>query len=200
MRKTLFILLTILLVTEASGKSVKIFQGLNLSRYSGTLYEENVWKLRLGFASGLGYEIDFGSHIGLEIDALFIQKGSKEEVIENGVRQYTINYALNEISIPIFLKFNLKTDLSLYFLAGGEFSLILSHKVEAEGAEIGISPRKTRGSYHGLAFGSGFGRKIRTAFPFIEIQYHLGLTNILEKSEDRSYKPSAILFLLGLRF
>jgi hypothetical protein len=200
MRKVIFILLTLLLIKEASGKSVKIFQGLNLSRYSGTLYGENVWKFRIGFASGLGYEIDFGSHIGLEIDALFIQKGSKEEVIENGLRQYTINYTLNEINFPIFLKFKLKTDASLYFLAGSEFSIILSHNVEAVGAEISIVPPKIRRYYHGVAFGSGFGQKIKTVFPFIELQYHLGLKNILEKSEDRSYKPSAILFLLGLRF
>lgn len=200
MRRLIFILLSIVLVTETSAKDLKVMGGLNLSRYSGTINGENVWKLRTGFAIGVGYEIAFSSHIAIEINGFYIQKGSREEYREGGRYNYTINYALNEISVPILLKIRLKADSSPYILAGGELSFILSHRyIVEEGLEIGIIRPDTKSAYYGLVFGCGFDWQIGSISSFIEARYLLSLTNIFEV-EPPSYRPRAIAFLIGLKF
>lgn len=113
MRKLVFILLlSLILATITYADDLKIIGGLNLSRFSGTVYFEDIWKYRIGFEAGVGYEIPFGSHLALEIDGMFIQKGSKQEHRENGLYYYTIHSVLNEISFPVLLKLRLKTGSS----------------------------------------------------------------------------------------
>lgn len=204
MRKPVFILLSLMLVAETSASGFKVMGGLNLSRYSGPLMGEEVWKFRMGFELGSGYEIVLNSYIALEIDALFAQKGSKRKYIAGGQYYFTLNYSLNEICVPILFKIRFKTDSSPYVLAGGEFSLILSHKRErGAGVEIFVpriyeEPTEPKSSYYGLVFGCGYERKIGNISAFLEARYSSSLMNIL-KSDTLSHKPRTIVLLLGLK-
>jgi hypothetical protein len=202
MTKTLFILLlSLMLATITYANDLKVIGGLNLSRFSGPVFFEDIWKYRTGFEAGIGYEIPFGSHLTLEIDGMFIQKGSKREHRENGLYYYTIHSVLNEISFPVLLKLRLKTGSSPYILAGGEISFIVSSnaKVGKNDPEIYVIPPETKSFYPGLLFGCGFGWAMGRVSPFIEARYHLGLVNIIEYGSSPE-KPRAIVLLLGLNY
>ena len=173
MKKLAFILFIFVLVTEiyASG-FIKAAGGFNLSRYSG-LHGNNIWKLRTGLEIGIGLETILSSRISFEVDGFITQKGSIEEVRNSDASYaYTLNYVLNEVSVPILLKIRLKADSSPYILAGGEISYISSHKYKVkEGYDLGLILPETKNVYLGLVFGCGYERKIGKISPFVEARY-----------------------------
>jgi hypothetical protein len=178
--------------------------GTNFSIYSGTLlYPGEAWKCRTGFEGGLGYDIWLSQGLSLEIDAMFIQKGSLREYKQQGLLYYTIHYALNELNLPVLLKLSLKKISWPYVLAGGEFSYILSSDVRVIGIEryppLWPEPPITKRFYPGLVFGGGFGFEIANASFFVEARLHLGLDNIV-RSGPNHIKPRSIVLLLGLDF
>jgi len=191
-----------MLATVTYADHLKVIGGLNLSRFSGQLFSEDIWKYRTGFEAGFGYEIPFGSHLALEIDGMFIQKGSRQEHRENGHYYYTIHSVLNEISFPVLLKFRLKAGTFPYILAGGEISFIVSSnaRVGKNDVEIYVIPPETKSSYQSLLFGCGFGWATGRISPFIEARYHLGLADIFEESYAVSRKQKAIVILIGFEF
>ncbi len=206
LKKLVFILLCLVLVAETSARdSIKAIGGFNLSKYSETLRSNSINKFRTGFEIGIGYEINLSSHIALEVDGLFCQKGSREEVRDlDGSYMFTFNYVLNEISVPILMKVRLKTGSSPYILVGGELSFIISHnfKIEEEGwGTIWMLP-ETKWAYYGIVFGCGFEWKKNRISPIIEARYYLGLTNIFKSypSGTPLVKPRTIVFLVGLKY
>lgn len=209
MRKLVFILLILVLVTEASAKVfIKALGGFNLSRYSGE-HGNDVWKFRTGYETGIGFEIDLSSHIALEIDEYFIQKGSRQEVRDvDGSYSWTLNYTLSGISMPILLKVRLRTGSSPYIFLGGEVFLISSHKYKVkEGYEFYMILPEINSVCPGLVFGCGFEWKKEKISPFIEARYQLGMTSIFESTyasngniyQSPVWKPRTIVFLIGLK-
>jgi hypothetical protein len=198
----LFLVLMPTSITHAG--HLRVMGGLNLSKYAGPLfYPQDAWKFRTGFEGGVGYEIRLGPHFSLEIDGMFIQKGSLLEYRKPGFHTYTIHYALNEISFPIVLKLSFKKRSSPFVLAGGEFSYIVSSDVKVPGIEIypppWPEPPKTKSFYPGLVFGSGFSWDMGKISTFIEVRLNLGLGNIVKFGSDHM-RPRSIVLLLGLDF
>jgi hypothetical protein len=203
--KIIPILLMVLMPTPITyAGHLKVMGGLNLSKYAGPLfYPQDAWKFRTGFEGGVGYEIRLGPHFSLEIDGMFIQKGSLREYKEQGLLYYTIHYALNELNFPVLLKLSVKKMSSPYVLAGGEFSYILSSDVTVIGIERypppWPEPPKTKSFYPGLVFGGGFSWDMGKISLFVEVRLHLGLENIVKYGSDH-IKPRSIVLLLGLDY
>jgi len=198
----LFLVLT--LTPQIYANDLRAMIGPNFSTFSGPLlYPGEAWKCRTGFEGGLGYNIWLGQGLSLEIDGMFIQKGSLREYKEQGLLYYTIHYALNELNFPVLLKLSVKKMSSPYVLAGGEFSYILSSDVSVIGIERypppWPEPPKTKSFYPGLVFGGGFSWDMGKISPFVEVRLHLGLENIVKYGSDH-IKPRSIVLIFGLDY
>jgi hypothetical protein len=204
-QKTILVLfLVLILAPPGYAGHLRVMAGPNLSIYSGPLlYAGEAWKFRLGFEGGIGYEMRLAPRLSLEIDALFVQKGSHRKYMEQGPLHYTIHYALNELNLPILLKLSLKKVSWPHLLAGGELSCILSSDLKTPGIEIYPPPwpdaPKMKRFYPGLVFGGGWGFDTPKGAFFVEARYHVGLTNIVRSGPER-IKPRSIVLLIGMTF
>jgi len=201
MKKILFIVMSIVLVSGLYGDAFKIMGGLNLSKYTTSLEKEGCkLSYKIGFCMGGGLEIDLNENIAIEVDCFFIQKGSKIELPDfPGLKS---NFKLGTICLPVLAKVKFKRDSIFYILGGGGFSIISSHKFEINtGEEVEQVDWKdyTKGLDFGLVFGCGAEMKISEYQDFfIEGRYHHGFVNIL-KEIDESIKTHTILLILGIK-
>lgn len=205
MKKTLFIILSIVLVSKLYAQELKFIGGASLSKYNiwpevyfdfdmGDEYSYEI-NYKRGFLLGCGIEFTLTRNIAIEIDGLYFQKGSKVQRIYSHIEIYVDpkNYSLNVVSIPTLLKIKFLPGSSPYVLGGGEFSIILSHD------EVDIKENYESFDY-GLVFGAGFEMKMPGASFFIEGRYHLGINNIIKDPVgDESIKTKAIVAIVGIK-
>jgi len=180
MKKTLFILLILILVSAAYAQKINFIGGMSLSRYhvEGLVYAPPpfgpVWRYNSGFIGGMGIEFKVFWFLRFEADALYFQKGSNYSLMPGD--KSICN--LNTISFPILVKFAFLPDSLPYILAGGEFSIILSEKWD--GRDSTVSREKND---RGIILGVGNNIKIPGASFFLEARYHIGLSDI-NKADD----------------
>lgn len=220
MKKFLFVLFSIALVSAAHAQEFKLISGLNISKYIllPDLNQENIGvesvrksNYKTGFTLGCGVEFALSKNIAFEIDWLYSQKGCKIEtepvyhVQEEVIFPTTTKYTLHLFSIPVLLKIKLLPDSFpyLYILGGGEFSFVLTHRYTYifNGGGDGLNiTENTKYLDYGFLFGGGFEIRSEVASLFIEIRYHLGLQNI---SKDyfkfESIKTRTAALILGFK-
>jgi len=204
MKKFLFIFLSIFLASKAYTLEFKFMGGATLSKYTGwpgpcliEIYIEGCNFLcqknyKPGFLVGGGFEFSFSKKMAFEIDWLYFQKGCKTKPCCPAAKGITvpIDDTLNVLSIPALLKIKFQPNSSPYVLSGGEFSIILSHKMNGEDIT-----EHTQNFDYGLVLGGGFDIKLREFTFFIEGRYHLGLRNIMPSVRE----TKAIVLLLGFK-
>ena len=116
---------------------------------------------------------------------MFVQKkGNRGEDPNQTDTERT--YIFNSLRFPILARFQFKTDLPVYLLGGGEFSLIMSHKQERRSgnnkSQVDFK-ESTKSTDIGVVLGIGLETKIRKfQSVFIEARYHFGVVNIVKKS------------------
>jgi hypothetical protein len=177
-------------------------------------------KARFGFALGFGFET--GGTIGFELDLLYLQKGVRYQgsmAVTGGTDVFDFTAKLDEISVPILLKFhvlNMATGPDVYLAGGGEIAYVMSPKVvyTASGPDAGNTTQsgtQDEKDYiqpidYGLVFGGGISLPLGGGAKFsVEGRYHLGLANT-EKvpagatDSGTSPKTNALLILAGFRF
>ena len=198
MKKFLFILLILLLVSGAYAQKINLIGGMSLSKYivewSGSgpeppgliLHHRN----NTGFLGGMGIEFKIIKRLTLEADVMYFQKGSKYTPTPGS----TITYDLNTLSIPALIKFAFLPDSLPYILAGGEFSLILSHKVD--GFDLTESTKKYD---YGIVLGVGNNFKIPGASLFIEARYYIGLKDIEFYPSEVKRRTRALAVIIGIK-
>ena len=191
MKKFLLIFLTIILVSATHAYGFKVMAGGHLSKYAVEPEGAGIeWKNKMGFLIGGGIELFSVPHISLEIEGLYFRKGSKVEIIgDEG------DYTLDVISIPALVKVKFLPGPSPYVLGGGEFSFILTHKLD------GVDIKDTTKSFdYGLVFGAGYEMSMPGASVFFEGRYHLGVANILkDPAPDESLKTKALVVIVGIK-
>jgi len=197
MKKSLFILLILTLVSGAYAQKIKFIQGISLSRYAvqPTRYHDPWWGIDSdyrpeyirGLIIGVGAEFVLSENLSLEIDQLYFQKGSRVEA-ENLL--YPFNFKLDVMSFPVLFKIRPPSGPPIYFLGGGEFSITLSH---------GGYTEETRMFEWGVVLGYGFDIKISEKLFCMEMRYHFGLNNILKENLQyfTSIKTNGFAFILG---
>lgn len=201
MKKTLFILLILTLVSGAYAQEFKFIQGLSLSRYSvepERYYDpwggiDSVYKTEYirGLIIGLGAEFALSKNISFEVDQLYFQKGSHVEVED---LLYPFNLKLDVMSFLAFFKIRPLSRPPIYFLGGGEFSIVLYH---------GGYTEETKMFEWGVILGCGFKIKTSKKLFCIEMRYNFGLNNILKEDlqyftyQITSIRTKSFAFILG---
>jgi len=191
MRKFVLIFLVVILVSATHAYGFKVMVGGHLSKYA---VEPEVvgteWKNKMAFLIGGGIELFSVPHISLEIEGLYFRKGSKVDVI--GVEA---DYILDVISVPALVKVKILPGPSPYVLGGGEFSFILTHKLD----EVDIKDT-TKSFDYGLIFGAGYELSMPGASLYFEGRYHLGIANILkDPAPGTSMKTKALVVIVGIK-
>jgi hypothetical protein len=191
MKKFLLIFLTIILVSTTHAYGFKFMTGGHLAKYAVEPEGAGVeWKNKMGFLVGGGIELFSVPHMSLEIEGLYFRKGSKVEII--GVEG---DYTLDVISIPALIKVKILPGPSPYILGGGEFSYILTHKLD--GVDI---KNTTKSIDYGVIFGAGYEMSMPGASLFFEGRYHLGVANILkDPAPGESLKTKALVVIVGIK-
>lgn len=164
---------------------------------------ENPAEYKPGFAAGIGIELFSAKNLSLEIDGLYLQKGCRFD-FSDALYDRKMDFSLNVLSFPVLLKFKIFPKSSPYVLAGGELSVVLSHKSRAvlQGSEEPYQDQRERVKAIDLALvlGAGFEMALKPVSFFIEARYHLGIQDI---SKDKMYfsslKTRAVTLLLGLK-
>ncbi len=191
MKKYLLIFLTIILVSTTQAYGFKFMVGGHLAKYAVEPEGAGVeWKNKTGILVGGGIELFSVPYISLEIEGLYFRKGSKVKII--GVEG---DYTLDVISIPALIKVKIMPGPSPYVLAGGEFSYILTHKLD----DVDIKD-ETKSFDYGLVFGAGYEMSMPGASIFFEGRYHLGVANILKDPvPGASIKTKALVVIVGIK-
>ena len=218
MKKVLFILLLILLVPGAHAHDIKFMLGGSLSKYkiqpevhfTGTEEIRNEVSYKSGFLMGVGIELALAKHMALEIDALYLQKGSQEQQVTFPLEIYgpETNYTFHAISFPALLKIRLTPGTSPYILGGAEIAICVSHWKSTPDVSIPeetcyggiyITDTTTRFDFS-IVFGTGLELKAKGGKFFIEGRYHYGLNNIAKRPIYwESAKTRTMIFLVGFK-
>ena len=218
MKKTLFILLILALVSGAYAQDIKFMLGGNFSRYeiSPEIYFEylpNEYSYEIsnktGFIIGGGIEFSLARYVSLEIDALYLQKGTKAQRIfsQSLIIPPLQIYTLHVINIPLLLKIRFLRGSSPYILGGHEWCFNLSHIYrekyfldEHPGDRVSIT-ESTETLESGLVYGGGFEIKLKKISFFIEARYHYGLNNIIKGNQIdwETAKTRTIVILAGFK-
>ena len=191
MKKFLLIFLTIILVSTTHAYGFKFMAGGHLAKYAvmpETVGEELNYKT--GFLVGGGIELFSVPHISLDVDGFYSRKGSKLKsgTVEN-------EFVLDVISITPVVRVKFLPGPSPYVLGGGEFSYILTHKLD----DVDIKD-ETKSYDYGLVFGAGYQMSMPGASLFFEGRYHLGLANILkDPAPGDSLKTKALVVIVGIK-
>lgn len=190
MKKFLFVLLILTLVSGVYAQKINLIGGLSLSRYDVESLEYiipqsgPVWRYKPGYIQGVGIEFKIIKGLTCEADVLYYQKGSTY-ILGQGSKH---TYYLNTISIPLLIKIAFLPDSLPYILAGGEYSVILSH-IEDSRDLMEITEKYD----YGILLGAGFDLKIPGISLFIESRYHIGLRDMEIREFERQTRALAII-------
>jgi len=156
---------------------------------------------RTGFAGGLASRTPLGGQLGLEVDALYAQKGFK---ISDGGDSAELK--LGYIDVPVLLRYGLTTSTttSPFLLAGGTVSFKASCDVGSTsgGVSASASCKDVTGDDQksvdvGLTVGGGVDFNRFT----IQARYTIGMTDILDDGDGSVTTKNRALFLLaGIMF
>jgi opacity protein-like surface antigen len=191
MKKFLLIFLSFILISATHAYGFKLMGGGHLTKYAvlPEVVDEEL-NYKVGFMVGGGIELFSVPNISLDVDGFYSRKGSKVKIgaVEN-------EFVLDVISITPVVRVKLLPGPSPYVLGGGEFSYILTHKLD----EVDIKDQ-TKSYDYGLVFGAGYQLATPGASLFIEGRYHHGLANILkDPAPGDSIKTKGLVIVVGLK-
>jgi len=170
MKKLFFLVMLLMVVVWAYPADWKILAGGSRFKSTGAIggdeSEITIYPLHGEFGSGLvlgaGLEVALAPCLGLEVDALYLQKGSNLQI--EAIPGLTM-VRLNELSFPVLLKVYMRPGFTPFLLGGGEFAAVLT----------GGTKKVDYGPVGGLGFRLPLG-KIRLS---LEGRYYYGLQDML---------------------
>lgn len=198
MKKIMAFIFLLSLAAVAYPADFKIIGGLSLSKSTeymdlGVLPGASLRaQYRSGFAAGGGVEFSLTRNLALEVDALFIQKGTRMRLQENDDPPVYWMVRINELSIPVLAKVRLKPGTSPYILAGGELAFVLTDAAKSVD--------------YGLVGGIGFRKQLNKIGMSLEARYHHGLHDLQPETYyplddvptySRARKMRVLVFMLG---
>jgi opacity protein-like surface antigen len=202
MKKLLFLLLGLALASWAYSFEIKFMGGIAFSKPFQVM-QIPIPEYSFGAASGTGFlagagvEFSLIKNVSLEIDGLYFQKRYKIGYYELGQFRYDINGELNELSFPLLLKISILRGTTPYFLGGGEFAFVLSHKWGKRSIT-----QDTRKTDTGPIVGAGFEMKVRRFRLFLEGRYHIGVRDLSRGEHNYFFfkKLRSLVLLAGFSF
>jgi hypothetical protein len=188
MKKLMIVLVFGAFVSAAFPAELRILGGGTFSRSTEPL--GGVWFPEVsprvasltGFTVGGGITFSLVRYVALEMDCLYLQKGTMvESWWMDGTLLGRSARRINELSFPVLLKLRLSPGTGPYLLGGAEFAFVLNHE--------------PRNMDSGLVLGVGFRKQVGTMAFSIEGRYHLGTRDLLtDETIMRKTRSAVILF------
>jgi hypothetical protein len=169
MKKICIFVFLALLAPRAYPAEFKIMAGLSLSKSTEPLFSYQVInppqsEYGAGLLAGGGIEFSLTRNITFEADALYIQKGSKIRLEDQGMVIGHLMERMSEISFPLLIKISLKPGTSPYIVGGGEIAFVL--------------PKGPKRIDYGLVVGVGFRKQLKKFDMSLEGRYYHGLQDL----------------------
>ena len=169
MKKTLILLLLLIVNFSFSQNTFGVFAGINYSYFTDGFAAQIGGEEAVGLQIGALYEIQLNDKIAFRPKVVFSQQGDRTRTeIQNfeSIELTQIDYKLNYLNFPLDFKFWDK----IYVVAGPQIGFLISQK--PEGAFLG----KVKSNVDlGLNLGTGF--KINNVF--VEFGIYQGLGTVL---------------------
>jgi hypothetical protein len=208
-----------------SSFGIKLFGGLSMgsirnSDTGGAAEFEKYKKSLMGLAGGIGFET--GGQVGVEVDLMYVQKGATMKGSEDdgfgNVTTFDVDIVINQIAVPVLLRFKFMPGTSPYILLGGSVCYILSAKANYTFSGGGQSESGSEDLFKaddgtaleilnrldfGIVGGAGLELAMGTMRLYLEGRYSFGLANILHETQRETgdwLKLSTILILGGIGF
>lgn len=216
-----------------SGGGIRLLGGLTSSNITyKSQFEEGSGqnlgqyiKSRLGPMGGIGYEI--GSRFSLEFNVMYMPKGAKfkgqyDATAQGGGKiNFDMDMAINEISVPVFIKIKFLPGSTPFLFGGGEVGYVLSSKLTSSYTANGETKKDEQDLLKndqgesslnridfGLVFGGGYELSLGSMRLTIEARYHMGRANLLKQTQaskdvatDKDYfRSNALVILGGIKF
>ena len=154
---------------------------------------------RLGPAGGLFVTIDPVERFGLQIEALYAQKGfTAKDVLEEGKYGVRLDY----VEVPVLARINapVGTNATFHVFGGATPAFLLHDTQTLDGDEVAELERDDYKSFDlGLTVGAGL--SVRRAL--IDLRYTHGLLNVIDledADDDFKVKNRAFTVMVGFRF
>jgi hypothetical protein len=217
MKKILLVSLVMLLAVSVSYSQIGIKGGLNLGTARGddvtlnpAMFDASFSGLpsvsptkRTGFVAGLSYKAGFIPILGIQIEALYTQKGAVYEFAlpaSMGGVDVKGTFKLDYIDIPVLIKFSPLPlpVVSPYLEAGVSYGILLGAKFKAEaGGQSAEEDIKDGLVKSDLSILIGAGAEI--SIIDINVRFVLGQTKLMKDSDAKFYN-SGLQFTAALRF
>lgn len=151
----------------------------------GTSIEQTSDK-KLGFTAGLFIEKPFSDLISGQIEALYVQKGGKDDIAEADVEVEDGDLTLSYIDVPVLIKLNipLDGDIKPFLYGGGFVGYLLDAKVESGGVSAEDEGVEIKELLKNINYGFVLGGGVSFGKLSIDIRYDMGLGNIFDKDSD----------------
>ena len=193
------------------------FFGLNSSDIDLDIPINANFERRVGFELGWIFDYSLGDFVSLSVQTMYIQKGVKVLVNDVNLGTGAVNFRLDYVEIPVFLKFGFGTRKIThpYLFVGPNIGINLNStaEVNALGFTTDLDIDQIINSFDlGLGIGMGLHFAINegNSFVFFEGRYVLGLTNILDEGVfdfgggpillTGEAKNNGIQFIMGVSF
>lgn len=196
----LVILFTFLVFPAFAQFSFGIKGGTNIAEFSFKDNGTNINQESInGFTFGAVLEIGLGGNIFLQPEAVFIQKGSKVQVL-NEDNKVNVNY----LDIPVLLKMKIINSnvFNVNLLAGPSLGLALNGEETMGGQTIDVNFGGENGLKRfdlGINAGGGIAANLGSIGIFGDVRYLFGVSNISEEN-NREIKNKGLNLSVGLMF
>lgn len=162
--------------------------GLNLANWGGDIKDDFDSKTRVGFHAGAYLTFNLSDAISIQPELLYNSVGAKLDDADFGEVDFVMDY----ITIPVMLLYNVNETFNVQ--VGPQFGFLTKAEAKADGDSEDIKDDFTATDL-GLNFGVGlnFGKFNAAA------RYSLGLSNVLEDSDDFTGKNNVIQISVGYK-
>lgn len=154
----------------------------SISAFGESIEEES--ESKIGFAVGLFVEKPFSDLISGQLEALYVQKGGKDDVAEADLEDGDLT--LSYIDVPAMLKINvpLDGDISPFVYGGGFAGYLLDAQAESDGVSAEDEGIEIKDLLSDINYGLVFGAGVSFGMLSVDIRYDLGLANIFDSDSD----------------
>jgi len=189
--------------------------GLNFHNFGVSKEQKEYFRpsMKMGFQMGATAEIALSGRFGIQMEALYAQRGSKYssnfELKDDQNNSVIINAKenLSYIEIPLLLKYNFRgREMGGYLLAGPQLGFAMkgkwsgtftSSKSDTPINDVTLKFGSTRSDNYkksslGLAIGAGFFYELEVGKIVADVRYVLGLSNIVANPTSVS-GPSIVI-------
>jgi len=136
--------------------------------------------------------------LGLQVEAMYLLKGSKAEIDFFG-DVFDLELNLAYLSIPVLVRFDFNSEnASTYVVAGPEIGILLSAETKFDDLSQDVKD-DFKSLELGLNIGAGVSMNMGATPMFVEVRYSLGLSNI-EDNDDVTTKTTGIQLFVGMMF